>query len=128
MILLNNYVLVLLSAVLVGVLNYNNLGFLSWFGLVPFLNIIFKENNFFNLIKFGLFLGIGLSFDSCFWLATNIGTTPFSCFCYNDFNSFCFIIKYSYYYFNIWNSIRKFIPSFSFIFSHITWVICRVYL
>ena len=76
---LSSYILVLLSAVLVGVSQHSNyLGFLSWFGLVPFLSIIFKENNF-QSNKVWTFL-IGLSFNSCFWLATNIGTTPFIAF------------------------------------------------
>ena len=81
MIVLNSYILVLFSAVLVGLSqHYNYLGFLSWFGLVPFLSIIFKENNFFNLIKFGLFWGLIYHLIVVFWLATNIGTTPFIAF------------------------------------------------
>ena len=78
MILQNNYTSVLFSAVLVGLSqHYNYLGFLSWFGLVPFLSIIFKENNFFNLIKYSLVWGIAYHLIVVFWLATNIGTTPF---------------------------------------------------
>ena len=81
MILQNNYTSVLFSAVLVGLSQHHNyLGFLSWFGLVPFLSIIFKENNFFNLIKYSLIWGITYHFIVVFWLATNIGTTPFIAF------------------------------------------------
>ena len=123
MILLNNYTSVLFSAVLVGLAqHYHNLGFLSWFGLVPFLNIIFKEKFFLNLIKYSLIWGITYHMIVVFWLATNIGTTPLVAFVIMivtvlilSFNTTLIIL--------IWYPIRKFIPSFSFIFFPITWVV-----
>ena len=116
MILLNNYTSVLFSAVLVGLAqHYHNLGFLSWFGLVPFLNIIFKEKFFFNLIKYSLIWGITYHMIVVFWLATNIGTTPLVAFVIMivtvlilSLNTVLIIL--------IWNPIRKFIPSFGVLF------------
>ena len=116
MIVPSSYILVLLSAVLVGVSQHSNyLGFLSWFGLVPFLSIIFKENNFFNLIKFGLFWGLVYHLIVVFWLATNIGTTPFIAFVIMILTVFVLSLN-TVLIILIWNPIRKFIPSFSFIF------------
>ena len=123
MIVPSSYILVLLSAVLVGVSQHNNyLGFLSWFGLVPFLSIIFKENNFFNLIKFGLFWGLVYHLIVVFWLATNIGTTPFIAFVIMILTVFVLSLN-TVFIVLIWYSIRKFIPSFSFIFFTISWVV-----
>tara|TARA_B100000941_G_scaffold290915_1_gene275933 strand:- start:681 stop:2177 length:1497 start_codon:yes stop_codon:yes gene_type:complete len=122
MILPNKYISVLFSAVLVGLSqHYSYLGFFSWFGLVPLLGIIFKENNFFNLIKYSLIWGLVYHLIVVFWLANNIGTTPFIAFLIMvitvlilSLNTVLIVL--------IWNPIRRFIPNLSFIFFPIIWV------
>ena len=77
MILQNNYFLVIFSATLLGISQQPlGLGFLSWMGLVPFLNVIINQRTYRAIFKYSFLWGIVYHFVVVFWLATNIGTTP----------------------------------------------------
>jgi len=77
MILRNNYLLILISAITVGISqHFVQLGFLSWFGLIPFLKVIQSEYNRNVLLKYSFLWGIIYHLIVTFWLSTNIGTTP----------------------------------------------------
>ena len=81
MILQSNYFLVILSAILVGISQQPlGLGFLSWIGLIPFLNVIINQKTYRSIFKFSFLWGIIYHLVVVFWLATNIGTTPFIAF------------------------------------------------
>ena len=81
MILRNNYLLILLSAIIVGISQHlPTFGFLSWFGLVPFLEVINIEHNRNKLLKYSFLWGITYHLVVVFWLSTNIGTTSIIAF------------------------------------------------
>jgi apolipoprotein N-acyltransferase len=81
MILQNNYLLILLSAIIVGISQHlPTFGFLSWFGLVPFLKVIHLEYNRNKLLKYSFLWGITYHLVVVFWLSTNIGTTSIIAF------------------------------------------------
>ena len=81
MILQNNYLLILISAIMVGVSqHFVEFGFLSWFGLIPFLKVIQSEHNRNTLIKYSFLWGIIYHLVVIFWLSTNSGTTPLIAF------------------------------------------------
>ena len=69
----NNFLLLLLSSFLMGLSQHPlGLGFLSWFGLVPFIYVfnnikIYKQN-----ISYSLFWGFSYHIIVVFWLAFNI--------------------------------------------------------
>ena len=77
----NNYLLILLSAIIVGISQHlPTFGFLSWFGLIPFLKVIYLEYNRNQLLKYSFLWGIVYNLVVVFWLSTNIGTTPIIAF------------------------------------------------
>ena len=81
MILQNNYLLILISSIVVGISqHFVEFGFLSWFGLIPLLKVIQSEYNRNSLIKYSFLWGIIYHLIVIFWLSTNIGTTPFIAF------------------------------------------------
>jgi len=81
MILQNNYLLILISAITVGISQHLvGFGFLSWFGLIPFLKVAQSEYNRNTLIKYSFLWGFVYHLIVVFWLSTNIGTTPIIAF------------------------------------------------
>tara|TARA_Y100000994_G_scaffold211476_1_gene185820 strand:+ start:4893 stop:6389 length:1497 start_codon:yes stop_codon:yes gene_type:complete len=128
MILQNNYLLILISAVIVGISqHFSTLGFLSWFGLIPFLKVIELENNRNTLIKYSFIWGLIYHLVVVFWLATNIGTTPIIAFIIMiitviilSFNTV--IILFSWYY------LKQYLPqNYSMIIFAIIWTLVEYF-
>lgn len=99
------------SSVLTGISQQPyNLGFLAWFSLVPFIFVINQLNRYKDIFKYSFLWGFIYHLISIFWLAQNIGTTPFIAFIsmlitvfYLSFNTVIISIVWYYfkkYYFN----------------------------
>ena len=72
----SNFFLLLVSALLMGMSQQPlKLGFLAWFGLIPFIYVFIKIKNYKEIILFSFFWGIIYHLIVVFWLAFNIGTT-----------------------------------------------------
>jgi len=70
----NNLLLLLLSSFLMGFSQHPlGLGFLSWFGLIPFIYVFEKIENYKQNISYSFLWGISYHFIVVFWLAFNIG-------------------------------------------------------
>ena len=75
----NNFLLLLLSSFLMGLSQHPlGLGFLSWFGLVPFIYVFYNIKIYRQNISYSLFWGFSYHIIVVFWLAFNIGAPLFS--------------------------------------------------
>ena len=54
-----------------------NMGWLAWFSLVPFIFVLNRITDFRHFIISGFIWGCTYYLTVIFWLATNLGTTPF---------------------------------------------------
>ena len=72
----NKYLLILLSSILIGLSQHDlNLGFLSWFGIIPLIHVLVNTHSFKSILKFSFLWGFLYNISVVFWLSTNIGTT-----------------------------------------------------
>ena len=72
----NKYLLIFLSSILLGLSQHKlNLGFLSWFGIIPLIHVLINTNSFKSILKFSFLWGFLYNIFVVFWLSTNIGTT-----------------------------------------------------
>ena len=77
----NNYLLIVVSAILTGISQHPlNLGFLCWFSLIPLLKVLNEQKTFKAILKFSFLWGFLYHIIAVFWLAFNIGTTPLIAF------------------------------------------------
>ena len=111
-----------MSAIIVGVSqHFVEFGFLSWFGLIPFLKVIQLEYNRNTLIKYSFLWGIVYHLVVIFWLSTNIGTTPLIAF-------FIMIVSVLILSLNtvlisfLWYYLRNYLSKYSMFLFAITWV------
>ena len=122
MILQNNYLLILISAIIVGVSqHFVEFGFLSWFGLIPFLKVIQSEYNRNTLIKYSFLWGITYHLVVIFWLSTNIGTTPFIAF-FIMIASVLILSLNTVLISFLWHYVRNYLPKYSMLIFAIIWV------
>ena len=122
MILQNNYLLILISAIMVGISqHFVEFGFLSWFGLVPFLKVIQLEYNRNTLIKYSFLWGIVYHLVVIFWLSTNIGTTPLIAFFIMIASVFILSLNTVLTLF-LWNYVRNYLSKYSMLIFAIIWV------
>jgi len=71
-------ILIILSAIMTGLAQHPiHLGWLAWFSIIPFLLVLNKLERLKDFIKIGFIWGIIYNLTVIFWLAMNIGTTPF---------------------------------------------------
>ncbi len=81
MILQNNYLLIILSAILTGISQHPiGLGYVCWFSLIPLLKVLNEQESFKNVLKFSFLWGFLYHLVVVYWLAFNIGTTQFIAF------------------------------------------------
>jgi len=72
-----NILLTFFSAILIGISVYPyNLGFLSWFGFIPFIFVLVRVSTYKRIILLTFLWGICYHAISVFWLSMNVGTTP----------------------------------------------------
>jgi len=73
----NNYILIILSAILTGLSQQPiGVGFICWFSLIPLLKVLSEQEKFKSIIKFSFIWGFFYHIVVVFWLAFNIGTAP----------------------------------------------------
>ena len=81
MILKNKYLLIVLSSILLGLSQQPlSLGFMAWFGLIPFILVIDRAKSNYEIIKVSFLWGFLYHVVVVFWLASNIGTSKFIAF------------------------------------------------
>jgi len=70
-----NKIFLLLSAILTGISQHNEIfGFIAWFSLIPLIKVSINCKNYKTLILNSFFWGFIYSATTVFWLAFNIGT------------------------------------------------------
>ena len=123
MILQSNYLLILISAIITGLSqHFPSFGFLCWFSLVPFIKILYFEYNRIQLIKYSFLWGVVYNLIVVYWLATNIGTTPFIAFVVMlltifilSFNTIFIVV--------LWMTVRDYIQKYDLFFLAVFWVV-----
>jgi len=69
---------IILSALLTGLSQHPlHLGWLSWFSIIPLIFVLNQLESLKDFIKVGYIWGVVYNLTVIFWLAMNIGTTPF---------------------------------------------------
>ena len=67
-----------ISAILMGLSQQPiSLGWFAWFGLIPLIFVLNRVNEIKHFILAGLIWGFIYYLTVIYWLANNIGTTPF---------------------------------------------------
>ena len=78
---MTNFILIFFSSVLMGVSQHPiGMGFLSLFALLPILPLLINLKSYRDAFKIGLIWGIIFNTVSIYWIAFNIGTSPFVAF------------------------------------------------
>ena len=73
---MNKYFIVILSSLFMGIAHHPlQLGFISWFSLVPLLFQLKRITNFKEIILVGVTWGFFYHLVVIFWLSMNIGTS-----------------------------------------------------
>ncbi|MBI65878.1 MAG: apolipoprotein N-acyltransferase [Candidatus Marinimicrobia bacterium] len=118
----NNYFLVFISSLLMGLSQQPvYLGFLSWFCLVPFIYVVFNEQSFKKNIFFSLFWGFVYHLVILFWISTNIGTS-FIIAIITMLISVLIMTLNTLLIYLLWNRISRFFIKYRFVLFVVVWV------
>ena len=78
MVKLTSTLLIIFSALMTGLAQHPlHLGWLTWFSIIPFIFVLNKLKRLKDFLKIGFVWGLIYNLTAIFWLAMNIGTTPF---------------------------------------------------
>ena len=117
-----NYFFVFVSASLMGLSQHQlSLGFLAWFGLIPFLYVLLKQQSYKSVFLISFLWGLIYNIIILYWLSMNIGTikviaiiTMFFAVLIMSFNSVFTCL--------LWYRIKKYFPKYKLILFPVIWV------
>jgi len=118
----NKYFFILISSIFLGLSQHNlNLGFLSWFAIIPLIHVLNNTYDFRSILKISFLWGFLYNIIVVFWLSTNIGTTKLIAFI--SMLAAVLILSFNIVLItSIWYLLRDRYKKYSLIIFSITWV------